>query len=339
MIRYLENNEKQNIRLLYEHCFNDGQPYTDYYFQQKLSENDVIINETNENKIASAMHIVTKNAIVGTLKTKIKYIYGVGTFIQYRNKGYMREMFVRVLKDMFENMDAFTYLIPSNEANGEMYRKMGFEYVMDKFEIKPAEHRKKATHSLILRKAEHSDLIRIAIFAQSSMEKKYSVALVKDIEYFRKIEELIRIEGGHIEIYVENKVIVGYRIWIDGEIFEEVLDDSIQALSWLGSRSKPYAMARIINIRKTLRMLNFKNFDTKIIRVRDSVISENDGCFKITYNHGNTRVDKFDEAQLKEEPKFDLTIGEITAHIFGYKIIEGLPLVCQKDSFFINDYV
>ena len=32
-------------------------------------------------------------------------------------------------------------------------------------------------------------------------------------------------------------------------------------------------------------------------------------------------------------------IGELTAHIFGYKIIEGLPLVCKKDSFFINDYL
>ena len=40
-----------------------------------------------------------------------------------------------------------------------------------------------------------------------------------------------------------------------------------------------------------------------------------------------------------EDIEFDLTIGELTAHIFGYKIIEGLPLVCKKDSFFINDYL
>lgn len=338
MIRYLENNEKQNIRPLYEHCFNDRKEYTDYYFERKLPENDVIVNECN-NEIVSAMHIVTKNAIIGALKTKIKYIYGVGTFITHRNKGLMHALFVQALKDMYNNMDTFTYLIPSNEGNGEIYRKLGFEYVMDKFDEKPVEQRKKATHSLILRKAERSDLIRIAIFAQASMEKKYSVALVKDIDYFRKIEELIQIEGGHIEIYVENKVIVGYRIWIDGEIFEEVLDDSILSLSWYGTENKPYAMARIINIRRTLKMLSFKNFDTKIIRVRDSVIPENDGCFKVIYKHGNTRVDKFDEAQLRYEPDFDVTIGELTAHIFGYNIIEGLPLVCKKASFFINDYV
>ena len=89
------------------------------------------------------------------------------------------------------------------------------------------------------------------------MEKNYSVSLAKDSDYFKKINELIKIEGGDIDIYVENKVIVGYRIWIDGEILEEVLDPSIQSLNWLESTGKPYVMARIINIRKTVRLLGF----------------------------------------------------------------------------------
>ena len=41
------------------------------------------------------------------------------------------------------------------------------------------------------------------------MEKNYSVSLAKDSDYFKKINELIKIEGGDIDIYVENKVIVG----------------------------------------------------------------------------------------------------------------------------------
>ena len=45
MIRYLENNEKQNIRPLYEHCFDDTKEYTDYYFQNRLPGNHVIVNE------------------------------------------------------------------------------------------------------------------------------------------------------------------------------------------------------------------------------------------------------------------------------------------------------
>ncbi len=338
MIRYLDNCEKQNIRPLYEHCFDDSREYTDYYFEKRLPDNAVAVNEINH-EIVSAMHIVPKNAFVGSFKTNVMYIYGVGTFQQYRGKGMMKELFSRVLKDMFHDMEAFTYLIPSDEENAKIYRKLGFEFVMDQKEMKPVEHRRKATHSLILRRAENSDLIRIAIFAQASMEKKYSVALIKDIDYFRKMKELIAVEGGRIEIYVENKVIVGYRIWIDGEILEEVLDSSIQSLSWLGNKTKPYAMARIINIRKTLRLLGFKEFGQKIIRISDPIIEENNGCFKLTYQHGNVKLDKINEKQLSIEPEIDVTIGELTAHIFGYKFIDELPRVCLKDSFFINDYV
>lgn len=110
---------------------------------------------------------------------------------------------------------------------------MGFEYVMDKQNLKPVDQRKKATHSLIYRKAEKSDLIRLAIFAQASMEKNYSVSLAKDSDYFKKINELIKIEGGDIDIYVENKVIVGYRIWIDGETLKKFLIRQYRVLTGL----------------------------------------------------------------------------------------------------------
>lgn len=339
MVRYLENGEKKNIRDLYEHCFEDSQEYTDYYFEKRIKDNIVAVNENKDGDIMSAMHLIPKNAMIGTLKTPIMYIYAVGTYTKYRNEGYMKEMFSVVLKDMFADMEAFTYLIPSDEKNASIYRKLGFEYVMDQVNMRPADNRKKATHSLILRKAENSDLVRLSIFAQSSMEKEYSVALTKSMDYFRKIKELIDVEGGQIDIYVENKVVVGYRIWIDDEIFEEVLDKSIAAMSWLGTEKKPYVMARILNMRKTLRFLNFKSFREKVIRVTDPVIEENNGCYHLIYRDGNVQLDKIDESQSTIVPEIEVTIGELTAHVFGYKLIDGLPEVCRKGSFMINDYV
>lgn len=339
MIRYLENDEKQNIRPLYEHCFNDDGPeYTDYYFEKLLPGNHVAVNEI-EGKIVSAMHLVPKSATVGAAKTDIYYIYGVGTFMQYRNKGFMRELFLKVLNDMFSEQNPFTYLIPSDEKNAEIYKSLGFGFVMDKQKMKPETNRKKATHSLILRKADNSDLTRIAIFAQSSMERNCRVSLVKDIKYFRKIKELIQIEGGKIDIYIENKVIVGYRIWIDNEIFEEVLDPEIQTLSWLEHVGKPYAMARILKVQKTLSLLGFKGSGQFVIKLYDPIIKENNGCFKVKYQNRDIKLDKLDEKQLNIEPEFDITISELASHIFGYKMIEGLPGVCRKGSFFINDYV
>lgn len=338
MIRYLESSEKQNIRPLYEQCFDDTAQYTDYYFEKRLPNHLVAVNEI-KNRIVSAVHLIPKTAIVGKLKTNIMYLYGIGTDIHFRNRGIMSETLQYVIKDMFRDMEAFTYLIPSGEDTARIYRNLGFEYVMDKPKMKANDQIKKPTHSLISRRAENADLVRLAIFAQSSVENKYCVTLSKDIDYFRKIKELIEIEGGYIDIYVENKVIVGYRIWLDDEILEEVLDPSISTMSWFENQGTPYVMARVLNIRKTLRLLGFKGFGRKIIRLSDPVIDENNGCFILSYDHGTVKMDRIDENNMEYEPEFDITIGELTAHIFGYHMIDGLPEVCKAGSFFVNDYV
>ncbi len=338
MIRLLENQEKIKSRPLYEHCFKeDGKEYTDYYFHHLIRENEVVVNE-QDGEIVSAVHLIPKAVIAGNVKTNITYIYGVGTWEKDRGKGYVREIFQMILRSMFDNMDTFTYLIPSGEENALIYRTFGFEYVMDKFVMEKKEHRRKPSHSVITRKAEDSDLVKLSIFAQQAVYGRYSVSLSKDLEYFRRIKQLVEIEGGTMDIFVNNKVIVGYRIIIDDEIFEEVLDNSIQNLSWLSKDRKPYAMARIINIRKTLRQFSFRDFKERIIKITDPVIEENNGYFKMQYHHGSVKLEKCDKENA-DKVDFDVTIGELGAHIFGYKKIPGFPTVCKKDSFFIHDYV
>lgn len=338
MIRLLENQEKQKTRPLYEHCFKeDTKEYIDYYYNQLIRENEVMVNE-QDGETVSAVHLIPKQVITGNVKTGIIYIYAVGTWEKYRNRGYITEIFQTIIKRMYDNMDTFTYLIPSSEENAEIYRKYGFEYVMDKYEIVEAEHRRKPSHSIITRKAENSDLVKLSIFAQQTVYNNHSVSLSKDVEYFRKIKKITEIEGGTIDIFVNNKVIVGYRIIIDNDIFEEVLDSSIQNLSWLGKKKKPYAMARIINIRKILRQFAFKDFKERKIKIKDLVIKENEGYFKMKYYHGSVKLEKCNKDNIGKVD-FDVTIGELGAHIFGYKKIPGFPTVCREDSFFINDYV
>lgn len=338
MIRLLENKEKIKSRPLYEHCFvEDTKEYIDYYYNYLIRENEVVVNE-QDGEIVSAVHLIPKAVIAGNVKTNIIYLYGVGTWEKYRKKGYIKEIFHIIIQSMFDNMDIFTYLIPSSEENANIYRNFGFEYVMDKYIMEEPEHRRKPSHSVITRKAEDSDLVKLSIFAQQAVYSRHSVSLSKDLEYFRRIKQIVEIEGGTIDIFVNNKVIVGYRIIIDDEIFEEVLDSSIQNLSWLSKKKNPYAMARIINIRKTLRQLSFKDFKERTIKITDPVLQENNGYFKMRYHYGSVKLEKCDKKDI-EKVDFDVTIGELGAHIFGYKKIPGFPTVCKEDSFFINDYV
>ena len=102
------------------------------------------------------------------------------------------------------------------------------------------------------------------------MEERYDVSLTKNRDYFKKMNDLLEVEDGRIEIYVENKVVVGYRIVVDDEAIEEVLDNETQSMTWLLNEKKPYAMARIINLRKTLRLIGMRGVGQFVIEIEDS---------------------------------------------------------------------
>ncbi len=339
MIRFLEHSEKQNIRPLYEQCFEEPKQYTDYYFENRIQEAQVAVCE-EDGEMVSALHLIPKMVIIGEIKSRIFYIYGVCTDILHRNQGFMNKLFCQALHNLYEIKQPFTYLIPSDEQNACIYQKFGFSYVMDSQKTKPKELCRKPTHSLISRKAENADLVRLAIFAQTCTEKMYDITLCHDVEYFKKMKELVDVEGGQIEIYVEGKVIVGYRIWIDDEIMEEVLDHSIKGtMTWLSSEKKPYVMARIVNLKNIMKQLSVAGEGSSILRLSDPVIKENNGYFLFSYADGKIRIEQKKEETFKEKPKLELSIGELTAHIFGYKMVEGLPQFCSENGFFINDYV
>ena len=86
-------------------------------------------------------------------------------------------------------------------------------------------------------------------------------------------------------------------------------------------------------------MFQFKNENEIVLKISDPVIEENNGYFVMSEHHGSVKLEKKTKDSIAKEPDFDIGIGEFTAHVFGYKPISGLPKVCRKDSFFINDYV
>ena len=66
-------------------------------------------------------HSSVKTVILGKLKTNIIYIYGVGTYEEYRKQELCQKHLKHLLKDMFMDEEAFTYLIPSDEGKAKVY--------------------------------------------------------------------------------------------------------------------------------------------------------------------------------------------------------------------------
>ena len=58
MVRLLEKSEKENSRNLYETCFpEDGKKFTDYYYNLRMNDNDIVVSEEN-GKIISGLHLI-----------------------------------------------------------------------------------------------------------------------------------------------------------------------------------------------------------------------------------------------------------------------------------------
>ncbi len=311
----------------------DGMEYTDYYFTKRMPYNNVMAY-ISDGTIISAAHLIPKNVVVGWKNTLLTYIYGVGTLISKRHSGFASDVLKNVILDCYNREEPFTYLIPSGENSRSLYRSLGFEFVMDRYDTKPMDVRKRPSNAIVLRKAESHDMARLSMFSSSFMPNEYKVFLKKDESYFKAANELCGVEGGGIDIYLKDKIIVGYRIRLGEEVLEEVLDYDIRFLSSFTSSKRPFAMARILNIEKTLNMIKIPGSGRVVVGVHDPVIEENNGKFAIFYENGIVKVERTTDMPIAE-----VSIGELTAHVFGYESIPQLPCIAKRGSFFINDYV
>lgn len=329
MIGYLE--EKEKSMLLYKKCFDDSESYCRYYFESLLKQNQVAVCEEN-GEIQGMIHLIPKQIRLGREDVVCQYLYGVATDFRFRRQGVMRKILCQVLRDLYDNQDCFTYLIPSSEKNAEIYQKYGFGFVMDKME----EKKNSVEQDRVIEEklAKRSDIPSLSIYAKKKMEETYDIYLQKSPEYFNQMFSLLETDDGYIQIFLEDGEIAGYRILDDGEVLEEVLDSSIQKLTWMSQEKRPYVMARLLHIERTLQKLETKSSGCTAIKVFDPVISENRGTFLWKYGQENISWER-----TKQKADMEIDISDFTAHVLGYIKIKGLPEMKKKKGFFISDYV
>ncbi len=334
MVRYLELEEKQKVLPLYQKCFDDTEEYCNYYFEKRLPQNEVAVEEDK-----GMIHLIPKKI---NQQETCHYLYAVATSPDFRKQGVMGRILKKVLQDLYKKGESFTYLIPSSEENAQIYRKYGFSRVMDKKVLKPEESRKKDLAQVTMRSAVKRDIEVLVPFAQSTMERKYTIYISKDRKYFEDIFELMEIEGGDITIYEKDGDILGYRIGFEDDVLEEVLDDSIKEYAWEGEMRKPYTMARVLNISHMLKTLETKTHGHVYVQITDPVIEANNGMFLWEFG-----LQKFTGGSLWQRvedsgnclARVCVSVEDFSAHIMGYKKVENLPEMNVKQGFFIPDYV
>ena len=346
-IRFAKECEKEDIREIWDYCFNDGPKFTDFYFNNKYNnKNTIVVDE--DGKIVSSLQLNQYKINLNNKLYDTSYVVGVSTLPEVRGKGYMKNIMEYTLKELYEKEQLVSILMP---IDYRLYRKYGYEHCYDQIEYElDMDSLKSFKLNGDMKKANLDNidnLIEIYNFFLSDLNGN----IKRNKEYYSNLFKEISSEDGHIYIH-KNKGYEGYIIYFinDGNMFiRELFYKNINSLKSMLKfvynhntqcknvtitspindkirfvldnprnatiKIKPFMMGRVINLEKYLNSLNIKSSlnDTIFVSVRDEYIKENNGVFRLEIKNNKLNVQK---GNFDCDVAFD--INTITQLVFSY---------------------
>ena len=127
-INRIEGEACKTTRTLWEEVFyEDSVQFTDYYFENKATKNiGYVIGQAPYD----AMMFRTPYTLqIGEVQNEISYIVGVATRKECRHRGCMRELLMHSFREMYQEKNPFTFLMPANPA---IYEPFDFKYIYER---------------------------------------------------------------------------------------------------------------------------------------------------------------------------------------------------------------
>lgn len=315
MIRYLEQEEKGRTRELWEEAFpEDSCSFVDYYYKEKMKDNQVLVFE-REGQILSMLHRNPYRLFLRGEETICDYIVGVSTRTGERGKGRMRSLMLSMLRDMQEERQPFTFLMPARES---LYTPYDFRFISNKTRW-------------VLRYNKNIKFIPyqmgtltedLAEWQMAWLKRQYDVFAVRDAAYLSRVEKELKSEAGEIRLIYDDD-------WFVGMESEWGLSEREMRYLYVGenyrsdAETKPAMMARIVCLPEFMKHIRLKEecpHEKLILElgVNDLFIPQNQGVWlwKIT----KSGSELIQESRFISKGKMAVfTIAELTEWLFGYR--------------------
>lgn len=324
MIRYLEQEEKGRTRELWEEAFPEDSPsFVDYYYKEKMKDNRVLVFE-REGQIVSMLHRNPYRIWLRGAECSCDYIVGISTKISERGKGRMRSLILAMLRDMQEERQPFTFLMPARES---LYTPYDFRFIYDKtrWVLHYNKYIKRVPYKPGTMTAD------LAEWQNAWLKRQYDVFAIRDEAYIERMDKELASEGGECRLIYDDD-------WFVGMESEWGLKEREMRYLYTGEKyrgtvgSKPAIMARIVclpEFMKHIRLSEDCPHEKLIldIGVNDLFIPQNQGgwLWKIT-KKGSEFIQ---ESRFLSKGKMAVfSIGELTEWLFGYKVpeqVKNLP--------------
>ena len=350
-IRYAIEKDLENIKDIWNYCFEDEEGFVNYYFDNKYKpENTILIEENDE--LMSSLQL---NQYKINLNNKIydtSYVVGVSTYPNARGKGYMKDMMDFTLNELYKKDQLVSLLMP---IDYRLYKKYGYEHCYDQIEYKLNIEELKQFKIVGDFEKITNNHINYMMDIYNEFLLNTNGYVVRDKNYYENLFKEIKCENGHMYIHKEENY-EGYIIYFIMEdtmfireicyknisslksmlkfiynhntqckkvtIMSPVIDSIRYILPNLKTSEiniKPFMMGRVINLEKFLNTLSIEcnDLDGVYIEIIDNQIKENNNVFEIRVKDNKVKA-------IKSNKKADigLSINYISQLAFSYIDIE-----------------
>lgn len=100
-MRYAREEEIDNIKEIWNYCFNDGESFVEYYFNNKYNNNNTIV-ACEDKDIVSSLQLNQYKIKLDDKEYETSYVVGVSTFPQVRGRGYMKKIMEYSLNELYK---------------------------------------------------------------------------------------------------------------------------------------------------------------------------------------------------------------------------------------------
>lgn len=363
-IRYARATDKNQIVSLWNYCFEDGEDFVKYYFENVYDKKNTIIIEEN-NEVLSALQLNKYKIDLRNRKYDVSYVVGVSSKPEVRGLGYMKHLMTYTLEELYKSGEIVSLLMA---IDYRLYKRYGFDHCYDQiqYNIKTDELSGFRVTSK-LRKADFEDSKILAEIYKNAMKSLNGYAL-RDEVYFNRFMKEIESENGYIYIDEANKSYIAYYIQGDTIFVRELIYNDISSLKSMlayiynhNTQCKktvinapvddkikliianlktceikliPFMAGRVINFEKYMESIKLNNINTEHIddefikiKVIDKYIPQNDCVFKIYIKDNQVKVEK-----VEENCDIELDINSITQLAFSYLDINEIFMLNEIDE-------
>lgn len=346
-IRYLQQEEKTDSRALYELCFpEDTKKFTDYYYKEKCRDNRIAALYC-EGRMATMVHANPFTVSMYGTRAQVSYVVAVATHPDYRRRGLMQKLLGQVLCDCYKKGEPFSFLMPADPA---YYESIGYRFWGSQTEWKlppDEEHRwtawlgrkiaerqpepeikaawiadtpKRQAEAFLSNEEEdrlralssgEKENMQLADFTNRILARNFDLYIERNADYYRRLQQEQQSEDGDVVILRnENGELTGSFCYSaeDGiEIREPVFAKNMQVFN------HPMMMGRIVHLQNFVKNLRFSTPFSETVSLKDDMIPENNGVFRIYIDAAGGRAERADTP----EDAGVMDIAELGRILFG----------------------